>query len=145
MIQRAPFLHIRNFFADRRGVSAVEFSIVAPVLMAMTLACIEGGLLTLRTYDMRAAVNSGAQYIMQGGTDTAAAKAVVMTAWTRKSQDANATVVQSCKCGTVVAVCSALCADGTVPKSYYVFSATMTSKGLFSTSQLKSEDTVRVR
>lgn len=139
------FKRLFCFLADCRGVSAVEFSIVAPVLVAMTIACIEGGLLTLRSYDMRAAINSGAQYIMQGGTNSAKARAVLLAGWTRKSEDAQATVAQSCKCGTTVSACTALCADGSVPMSYYVFNATMTAKGLFSTSQLKAEDTVRVR
>jgi Flp pilus assembly protein TadG len=136
---------LRSFLRDPRGVSAVEFSIVAPVLVAMSIACMEGGLLTLRSYDMRAAVNSSAQYFMQGGTDMVAAKAVLMSAWTRKSADAQATISQSCKCGTTVSVCTALCADGTVPMSYYVIATSMTSKGLFSTSALTAGDTVRVR
>ena len=128
-----------------RGVSAVEFSIVAPVLVAMSIAVMEGGLLTLRSYDMRAAVNSSAQYFMQGGTNTVAGKAVLMSAWTRKSADAQATVTQSCKCGTTVSVCTALCGDGKVPMSYSEISTSMTAKGLFSTSTLTAGDTVRVR
>jgi Flp pilus assembly protein TadG len=136
---------IRSFLRDRRGVSAVEFSIVAPVLVAMSIAVMEGGLLTLRSYDMRAAVNSSAQYFMQGGTNTVAGKAVLMSAWTRKSADAQATVSQSCKCGDTVSACTAVCADGTVPMSYYQISTSMTAKGLFSTSTLTAGDTVRVR
>jgi Flp pilus assembly protein TadG len=136
---------LRSLYRDTRGVSAVEFSIIAPVLMAMVIAVMEGGLLTLRSYDMRAAINSGAQYIMQGGTDSAAAKAIVMAAWTRKSPDATATVTQSCRCGTTVQACTVLCADGSVPMSYYVINATMVSKGMFTNNVLTYKDTVRVR
>jgi Flp pilus assembly protein TadG len=134
-----------RFRADQTGVSAVEFSLVAPVLVAMVIATIEGGLLTMRSYDMRAALNAGAQYVMQGGTSTTAAKAVVMSAWSKKSSDATASVSQSCKCGTTANACSTLCADGTVPMSYFAFSAQMTSKGIFTTNVITAQDTVRVR
>jgi hypothetical protein len=69
----------------------------------------------------------------------------VMSAWTRKAADAQATISQSCKCGSTVSACTVLCADGTVPMSYYVLNTSMTSAGLFSTSVITAQDTVRVR
>jgi Flp pilus assembly protein TadG len=138
-------LRFLRFRADQSGVSAVEFSLVAPILVAMVIATIEGGLLTMRSYDTRAALNAGAQYIMQGGTSSTAAQAIIMSAWSKKSADATASVTQSCKCGATVNVCSTLCADGTVPMSYYALSAQMTSKGIFTTNVIKAQDTVRVR
>ncbi len=133
------------FRRDRRGVTAVEFSLVAPVLALMAVASFDGGISILRYYDMKEALSSGAQYVMQGGTSSTVAQALIMSAWTRKSSDAKATVVQNCKCGTTVSICSALCGDGSVPKSYYQFNASMTSKGLFVSKSIAAQDIVRVR
>src|SRR5947208_643971 len=129
----ALFVQMRNWWRDRQATSAVEFAFVAPVLVALAVGTMEGGLLTYRYYDMTAAVGSGAPYLMRGGTDTSAAQAIALSGWTTKAAGAQVTVSQFCRCASSTAGCSALCPDSTVPQRFTSVAASETYSGLFIT------------
>jgi Flp pilus assembly pilin Flp len=110
---------IRRFLANDKGASAIEFGFIAPILVAVVLAILDGGLLIHRTYEMRSAISSGSQYLLRGGSSEAVAKAVVLAAWGSEADTPTADVASSCRCGDAVAMCSALCPDETAPKRYF--------------------------
>src|SRR5215207_4102432 len=102
------FPRIQRYFRNDNGASAIEFGFVAPILVAVILAILDGGLMIYRTYEMRSAVSSGSQYLMRGGSDPAVAKAVVLAAWGSEADTPTIDVAQSCRCGDAVAMCNAL-------------------------------------
>jgi Flp pilus assembly pilin Flp len=110
---------IRRFLANDKGASAIEFGFIAPILVAVVLAILDGGLLIHRTYEMRSAISSGSQYLLRGGSSEAVAKAVVLAAWGSEADTPTVDVASSCRCGDAVAMCSALCPDETAPKRYF--------------------------
>jgi hypothetical protein len=134
-----------GFWSDRRGTSAVEFAFVAPVLVALAVGSMEGGLLTHRYYDMEAAVASGAQYVMRGGSDMSVAQAVILSGWTTKSDNAQVKLTQSCRCASTAAACGGLCPDLTSPHGFISIAASETYSGLFITHDLAASETIRVR
>ncbi len=65
---------IRNvLWRDRRGVSALEFALTVPVLIALTGFLADVGLLEQTRDSLTAAVNAGAQYAALAGTSVTAA------------------------------------------------------------------------
>jgi len=73
--------------------------------------------------EMRKAVKIGANYVLQGGTDTTAAQSAVVAAWPNKPKDGAVAVTKSCSCAGKTNSCSANCADGTAPKMSMIISA----------------------
>ena len=139
------FTRIRRFLANDKGASAIEFGFVAPILVAVVLAILDGGLLIYRTYEMRSAISSGSQYLLRGGSDPAVAKAVVLAAWGSEADTPTVDVASSCKCGDSIAVCSALCPDETAPKRYFNIDAKAHFAGFVLDRNISAGETIRVR
>jgi hypothetical protein len=139
------FTRTRSFFRNENGASAVEFGFVAPVLVAVILAILDGGLMIYRTYEMRSAVSSGSQYLMRGGSDPAVAKAVVLAAWGAEADTPTVDVAQSCRCGDTVAMCNALCPDKSAPRGYFRFDAKAHFAGFLLDRSIEASETIRVR
>lgn len=53
---------LRKFLSDRRGVTVLEFALVAPVLLAMLLGIAMLGILFLAQAGLRSAVEDAARY-----------------------------------------------------------------------------------
>jgi Flp pilus assembly protein TadG len=139
------FNGIRRFLANDKGASAIEFGFVAPILVAVVLAILDGGLLIYRTYEMRSAISSGSQYLLRGGANEAAAKAVVLAAWGAEADTPTVDVASSCRCGDAVAICSALCPDETAPKRYFNIDAKAHFAGFVLDRNISAGETIRVR
>lgn len=126
----------RSFLRDDRGAAAVEFGLVAPLLVAVlvTTGALSG--LVLAYNKMRQAVSSGGQYAMTvGPDDTTAVRDVVLAAWDDKPAGGAVSVVKACLCGTAVHSCTTNCDDGDYPQKVVTISATMTYAGLGGGSQ----------
>lgn len=57
-----PFRPFHKFLGDRRGVTVLEFALVAPVLLAMLLGIAMLGILFLAQAGLRSAVEDAARY-----------------------------------------------------------------------------------
>jgi Flp pilus assembly pilin Flp len=139
------FARTKRFIANDKGASAIEFGFVAPILVAVVLAILDGGLLIYRTYEMRSAISSGSQYLLRGGSDAAVAKAVVLAAWGSEADTPTVGVAASCKCGDSLAICSALCPDKATPRRYFNIDATAHFRGFVLDRSITAGETIRVR
>ena len=136
---------LKDFLRDRRAVSAVEFGFIAPILAIVVIGTTEAGAITYRYYDMDAAVGSGAQYVLRGGTDTAVIQAVVSSAWTKQTSDAKVAIDQFCRCAAKIALCTSTCPDASTPLGFMTIRASETYKGLWMSKAISASETVRVQ
>lgn len=117
----------KTFLSDRSGVSAIEFAVIAPVLLVMVVGIFDGWSLAASMLNIRAAVNAGANYVIQGGQLSGTAQAVAMSAWVDPPTDASVAVDQVCYCSGASATCGVLCSATSAPPATYIrFQATGT-------------------
>jgi Flp pilus assembly protein TadG len=138
-------MRLSRFHRDERGGAAVEFGLIAPVLALLVLAISQGAIMAIQFHDMRGAVHSGAQYILGGGRDPVAIRAVTNSAWSRKPSVASIEVTQSCKCGVAENSCTTLCAGKVQPKMFFSVKANATFDSSVWDSPVTVQERVRVR
>jgi Flp pilus assembly protein TadG len=115
---------LRRFLAHSGGVSAIEFAIAGPLLLLLLGGIVTGWTYEKQMMELRSAVKSGANYVLQGGMDLAAVKSTVLTSWANKPEDADAQAVRQCTCGDTVSVCTAVCtSDGSIPNMSVIITA----------------------
>jgi Flp pilus assembly protein TadG len=136
---------LRSLRAATGGAAAVEFAIIVPILATFAGGIIQYGGMIVAYNQMHDAVESGATYVMRGGTDATAVQSVTTNSWPHAPADAAVTVRQFCQCAGANAVCSALCADSSYPQSFTTISATGTYAGLWSTSSMSTVQVVRTQ
>jgi Flp pilus assembly pilin Flp len=134
---------LRAFARDRRGASAVEFGLLAPVLAITLLGIAEVGQIVYQRTDMHGALRSGGQYVLNGGRDLDVAREIVVRSWTALPEDAVVEVTRTCLCGTVEHACNAPCSDGAVPEAYINLSARATLGGIV--VDYGADDAIRIR
>jgi Flp pilus assembly protein TadG len=116
----------KKFRRDRRGVTAVEFAIIAPILIGMFVSVIDLGLGLYTQVQLANAAQAGAAYAMQKGYN-ASAMATVAQSSTRLT---NLTVATSqfCGCpsatGVTTTSCTASCGDGLTAGTFAQVTAT---------------------
>src|SRR5437667_9138296 len=109
---------------DCRGTSAIEFALAAPMLALVLLGIANGWSAANNIVDMRSAVKNGANYVLKGGTDLAAAEQAVMSVWQHRTASSTVDASLQCTCASVANVCTSLCPDGvSVPKESIVITA----------------------
>lgn len=136
---------IHQFWRERRGTSAVEFALIAPVL-AMTFLCVaEIGQIVYQRTDMHGALRSGGQYVLNGGRDLAVAREIVLRSWTTSPEDAVVEATRFCLCSNVEHACSSPCSGGSVPEAYINLSAHATLGGVVVDFGDSADDAIRVR
>lgn len=109
-----------KLLADERGMGAVEFAILSPILILMLLGIIVGAAYAAQLLDTRAAVQAGAKYVLQGGSDNSTIQAVAVSSWANKPSDGVVTVNRYCTCGAAINTCSSLCTISGRPPDVYV-------------------------
>jgi Flp pilus assembly protein TadG len=135
----------QKFSRDESGVSAVEFALIAPVLLFSLLGVVDVGNVVYQRSDMESALRSGIQYFMNGGDDLARAEAVVNDAWTTKPDGVSVVAERFCLCDTTPHACNVLCDDDTYPASYNRLRATATFPGILTEDAHEASQSVRVR
>jgi Flp pilus assembly protein TadG len=135
----------QKFSRDESGVSAVEFALIAPVLLFSLLGVVDVGNVVYQRSDMESALRSGIQYFMNGGDDLARAEAVVNDAWTTKPDGVSVVAERFCLCDTTPHACNVLCDDDTYPASYNRLRATATFPGILTEDAHEATQSVRVR
>lgn len=135
-----------SLIRDRRGVSAVEFALTAPIVAGLMLFAWDGWQAAAAQMKLRNALQAGAEYVMTGQADDSTARSVVLNAWGGKPSNSSASVTRACKCGTTANVCTGLCPSTTTPPSVYVtLTASGTGQGLFASRSMSQTLVVRVR
>jgi Flp pilus assembly protein TadG len=105
---------------DDAGSPALEFGLIAPVLVVGLLTLIDVGGIVAANGDMQSAARAGTQYFMNGGTDVSVASTLVTQAWPSKGAG-QVSITAVCRCGSSAASCTATCSGGvTLSKSYSV-------------------------
>lgn len=136
---------LKSLKRDASGASAVEFGLTVPVLLICLLGVVDLGNVVYQRGDLEAALRSGIQYFMSGGTDLAEAEAIVDAAWTHRPEGAVVVAEKFCLCGTTVSVCTQLCGDGTYPVSYQRLTVNVTFEGIITEDTYEASQSVRVR
>jgi len=99
---------------DRRGVSAVEFALIAPLLIGMMICIADFGLGYYSDTQLASAAQASATYAAQNGYDAAAMTTVAQAA--TKLASVGVTPTQFCGCpspgGVTSTSCGATCGDG---------------------------------
>jgi Flp pilus assembly protein TadG len=112
---RRPFpSELSRTLRDRRGTSAVEFALVAPVLLLMMAGLIDGSRLIVRTMQVRAAAQAGADYALGHGWDFGQIQAAVRSATPLAAEPLPAPAeTQGCVSeGVVAPTAAATCPNG---------------------------------
>jgi Flp pilus assembly protein TadG len=111
---RRSLFRLRSLRRDRRGVTAVEFAIIAPVMIGMCISVVDFGLGLYTQVQVADAAQAGAAYAMQKGYNSTA-MATVAKASTKLTGLTVATS-QFCGCpsatGVTTTSCTASCGDG---------------------------------
>lgn len=136
---------LKRFLRDRKGVSAVEFALVAPVLVIGLLGVVDLGNIVYQRADMESALRAGVQYFMNGGDDLAKAEDVVNVSWTTKPEGVSIVADRFCMCGAVEHACNELCDDETYPQSFNRLRAVATFPGILTESGHAAQQSIRVR
>jgi len=105
-----------NFFRNNDGTAAVEFGLVAPILVTLLVGIGTYGLEIITYSKMREAVNTGAQYALTTSDTTSDISTVVAASWDDKPADGTVSITQQCVCAGVTSDCSTACADGDYPQ-----------------------------
>jgi hypothetical protein len=134
-----------RFARDRRGGPAVEFALIAPVLLALMFGAADVAHIAYERSDMLGAARSGTQYFVAGGGDAEHARTIIETAWGSRAPDALVVVDRICECGGETAACNLLCPDGAVPAAYAVIELRTRVDGVFLQHTAIATEKVRVR
>jgi Flp pilus assembly protein TadG len=128
---------------DKRGTSAIEFALVAPLLAAATIGMADVNTMAYGAANMQGAVRAGVQYAMAGGTDTTEAETRADAAWTRKPADGMISAARVCKCAMADWDCDTPCA--TSLQTFMTVKATATLGGFVYSMNKTTTETVRIR
>jgi len=111
--------------ADRRGVAAVEFALIAPVLFLLAAGLIDGSRFIVETMQVKAAAQAGADFARKNGWDAAGiATAVTSATSITVSADPAPTQTAACVSGAnLVAPSGATCAAGGTPGNFIAVAA----------------------
>ncbi len=112
--RRASDLRRDALIANRQGVAAVEFALVAPVLILLFVGLADFGLATAEKMRLIDSARAGAQYAASNPTDTAGTTAAVKNATSGLTGTGlSVALTQSCGCndGSTV-TCGSGCASG---------------------------------
>lgn len=134
-----------GFWRDQRGAAIVEMAFVAPIIGGMAAVAFAAWDVASRQQDMRAALEVGAEYYMNGGSSDDIAKAAAVEAWRNAPADAVVTSERICRCGTTVTICTSMCAGNALPSVYVRMTASGTSPEAMFTPHQSAERIVRVR
>src|SRR5689334_12679936 len=115
---------LRRFISHNDGVSAVEFALIAPVLIVILAGIVTGWTYSMQLMEMRTAVKTGANYVLQGGTDLDAVKSAVLMSWTNKPDDAAVDATRQCFCAGTSHGCDSVCTDESIPNMTVTITAT---------------------
>jgi len=101
----------RNYFQNEKGVAAVEFALIAPILMMILIGIIDFGMYINQKMHLENTARAAAEYVMKGG-DEADVQSNVINVTDRlkveNEEDLNVEMENLCECDSGVKIsCSA--------------------------------------
>lgn len=122
--------YLRAAVRDTRGVAAIEFGLMIPVLSLMVVSVTDIGLAVYRKMQVEDAAQAGAQYAISHGFDTSGISSAVTSATNSTAITASPPPVQFCGCPTSTGVstvsCGTVCTGGVQAGTYMTVSAQAT-------------------
>ena len=113
---------LRAIRDDRCGVAAIEFAVMAPALVMMTICTVDLGMGIYRNMQVQNAAQAGAQYAMMHVFDPNQIASVVSSATGLSGISASPAPVQYCGCATGAGVsnigCGSTCPAGAIYGNY---------------------------
>lgn len=122
-------MRIRKIFTriGTAGSAAIEFAIIAPVLLLLLVGVVELGFGVHQAMQVQDAAEAGALYAGRHGWDQAGIAGAVVSATGASDITADPAPVQFCGCPTSSGIaevnCSATCSDGNSAETYVRVSA----------------------
>jgi Flp pilus assembly protein TadG len=117
---------LKSMWSDKKGVAAVEFALVLPLLAVILMGIATLVPFELANNNMRNGVTAGANYVMTGGSDPTVIQTIALQAWDHHQPSDTVVVQQYCSCSGVPGSCSSTCPDKTSPQGYTQISASST-------------------
>jgi Flp pilus assembly protein TadG len=121
---------------SRRGSAAIEFAIIAPLLLIMLAGLVELGFAAREAMLVQDAAEVGAGYAVKNGWDSAGISSAVVNATGATGVTASPAPVQFCGCpvasGISTVLCTAKCPDTTSPGTYVRVSASVAHTAILS-------------
>lgn len=132
---------VRACLADVRAVSAVEFSLLSPVLVLGTFATVDAGMMVYDKMMMSQVLRAGAQSAIAGANEAAiltiledtASDNFTIASGAPSAGELSLAVVTHCACSSdlsVIVNCSSLCVGGFTPTEFYDLTATVDFDGV---------------
>ncbi len=113
---------VRNLARDVRGVAAIEFAIVAPMLVLAMVCTADLGLGIYRKMQVQNAAQAGAEYAIVHGYVSASITTAVSNATTFSGISGTPAPSQFCGCpsstGVTTTDCGGTCSGGSSPGTY---------------------------
>ena len=124
-------MRLAAMLRDRKGVSVVEFALLAPALIAVPVPIVDLGLGLYAKMEVQNAAQAGAQYALVHSASGPLASAQVQAAVTASTAlTVTAGMSQSCGCpsgsAVVATACGTNCAGGAAPGTYVTVTAQAT-------------------
>lgn len=108
-----------SLLRSTRGAVAVEFALIAPVLMLIILHLLDLGLAFNERMQVESAARAGIQYALHNRSDLNAISTTARNATRLDPNDLTVSVVEFCECpGGAAQVCGMSCAGGAVAARY---------------------------
>ncbi len=144
---------IARVLGRRDGVAAIEFAIMAPMLIALLIGTVEIGLAIRAAIETQEAVSAGALYASQKGFDSPGIIGAVQAATAHANLTASPAPSEFCGCPSATGIssttCSSLCTDGRTARQYVVIHAALPRPSVIGSyvglpATLMAQATVRV-
>lgn len=130
---------------DNRGIAAVEFAVVAPVLLLLLLATFDIGNYMQTSIRLERAARAGAQHAMADSADMLAIRDRVIAAWPELTTADVPLPTLACECLATVVVCTQACSSGMVQTVAVTAQRTLTTFLLPNASRATGTAVVRLR
>lgn len=137
-----------------RGTAAIEFGIIAPVLVFMAIAAMDLGMGVYRKMQVQNAAQAGLEYAIVHGFDSGAIKNAVTSATTFSGVSASPPPNQFCGCasntGIAPMACNSTCSGGATPGAYVTvstqgaYTTLLSYPGIDNTFSFTAQSTVRI-
>jgi len=138
---------LKRFRYNQDGASAVEFALIAPVMIVMLLGLLDYAIGAFHSMELESAARSGAQYAMLDSSDTSVIQTTVENSTNLDTDNLTVTITEYCECsdGSTVA-CAGSCGTGDV-RGYMEILATYAHTPIFlpGTMTLTGDSTIRTR
>jgi len=147
-VSPSGFMSSLRFARHAGGAAAVEFALLAPVLVVILSGIVGYGLAMFDKIDLVSASRAGAQFALIDSSDTSAIRNAVRDATGLDIASGNVTITEYCECLDASTVaCGGTCGDGSDNRYFMTITATYDHTLLLigNTVTLTGETTVRIQ